>query len=115
MNFRERPEYANWRRTVVARFGDRCILCGYAGNNPNDFHRLMHIRNQFAHCNPKHHIHVYLDNERAKPSKVEAKLMLESLSSVGELVPVDTSEALQEFTEIYDRLRKYLLEISKLA
>ena len=54
-------------------------------------------------------------NKEYEPKAVEVKLMLESLSNVGQIVPVESSKALQEFTEIYDRLRTYLLEVSKLA
>ncbi len=32
MNFRERPEYGEWRTAVVALFGNKCIACGHAGN-----------------------------------------------------------------------------------
>jgi len=32
MNFRERPEYGEWRTAVVALFGDKCIACNHAGN-----------------------------------------------------------------------------------
>jgi len=87
---------------------------GWPTIDAKDFHRLMHIRNQFAHCNPRHHIRITLDEQHGA-TKVEPKLMLESLSNKGQLVPVETSAALQEFTEIYDRLKTYLLGVSKLA
>jgi len=32
MNFRERPEYGEWRTAVVALFGNKCIACSHAGN-----------------------------------------------------------------------------------
>ncbi|CAK8724298.1 hypothetical protein GCAAIG_14325 [Candidatus Electronema halotolerans] len=80
--------------------------------DPKDFHRLMHIRNQFAHCNPTQYIHVTM-NKGDKPVQSEVKIMLESLSNAGEIVSVESSIALKEFTEIYDRLRTYLFKVSQ--
>jgi hypothetical protein len=80
-----------------------------------DFHRFMSIRNQFAHCNPRHHVFMKKIVKNHQPSNVKVKLMLESLSNKGQIVPVESSQALQEYTEIYDRLQDYLLTVSKLV
>jgi hypothetical protein len=87
---------------------------GWPKIDPQQFHRLMNIRNQFAHCNPKECIHIEIKKKDATvQSRIE--LMLESLSNAGEIVSVDPSTALQEFTKIYDELRTYLLNVSKLV
>ena len=69
----------------------------------DDFHRLAHIRNQFAHSGQEV-FEICLE----EPELGGKKLMLESVASSGRLIEVDASKALSEFTQIFARLKQSL-------
>lgn len=82
----------------------------------DNLHRLLHIRNQFAHTG-KDVITVNLDTETGE-CESESCLMLESVSGTGKLVEVDSETALHEFTQLYVEIREKLhlaLDQSKMA
>ena len=78
----------------------------------NRLHRLMHIRNQFAHCTPKHHIHVNVDDKNDKVDVTEF-LMLESVANTGKIEPTDSDLAFEQFKECYAYIRAYLLALDE--
>lgn len=64
--------------------------------DPTSFHRLAHIRNQFAHCMPREHITVQI-TEGANQHNVDVKVMLESINGQGRLTPTPAKVAFEEF------------------
>ena len=48
MNFRERPEYREWRESVFSIFGRVCIRCGYDGNIHAHHVRPVHLYPELA-------------------------------------------------------------------
>lgn len=69
----------------------------------NKFHRLLQIRNQFTHSGTQ----CLLPREKGKP-ECNVKLILESVSSAGLLVEVDSETALNEFTQLCAEIREKL-------
>lgn len=80
---------------------------------PSKLHRLMHIRNQFAHSQRSHHVTVHIDQEKNKSSIIEDKIMMRSVSGSGQLIAVDAKEALEEFTNLYVEISDYLIQLGK--
>jgi hypothetical protein len=76
-------------------------------------HRLMHIRNQFAHSQRSHHATVQIDQEKNESSIVNEKIMISSVSGSGQLVAVDVKDALDEFTNLYVEVSDYLIQLGK--
>lgn len=64
--------------------------------DPASFHRLAHIRNQFAHCLPQEHIEFQI-RQGEKQVTAESKIMLESINGQGRLTPTSAREAFEEF------------------
>jgi hypothetical protein len=63
-------------------------------------HRLMHIRNQFAHSQRSHRATVKIDIKKNETLMVTEKIMISSISGSGQLVVVDVKDALNEFTQL---------------
>jgi hypothetical protein len=80
--------------------------------DPSKFHRLMHIRNQFAHSRQVPHTTLQIDEEK-NVSIVDEKIMLSSVTNSGQLLPVDIKDALDEFTQLYVEVSDYLHELAK--
>lgn len=80
---------------------------GWEKVNQNDLHRLAHIRNQFAHSgNQQMQITLYeADSEK---NSMNLKLILESVTGSGKLEEVDAEDALQEFTELFVRVKEQM-------
>lgn len=81
--------------------------------NPEKFHRLMHIRNQFAHSQRSHHVTLAMNIKKGEGHLVGHKIMLSSVTNSGQLIAVDTKEALQEFAQLYVEVSDYLRELKK--
>jgi hypothetical protein len=81
--------------------------------DPGKLHRLMHIRNQFAHSQRSHRVIVEIDMKKNESRVVDEKVMLSSVTGSGELKAVSTKEALEEFTQLYVEVSDYLLELRK--
>jgi hypothetical protein len=81
--------------------------------DPATFHRLMHIRNQFAHSQRSHHVTVQIDQEKNESSIVDEKIMISSITGSGELKAVDVKDALEEFTQLYVKVSEYLAQLWK--
>jgi hypothetical protein len=79
----------------------------------NAFHRLMHIRNQFAHSQRSHHVTVQIDKEKNESRIVEDKVMISSVTGSGQLIAVDAKEALEEFAGLYAEVSEYLMQLRK--
>ena len=84
---------------------------GWPKINPTAFHRLMHIRNQFAHSQRSHRATVMIDIKKNESRIVEEKIMISSVTGSGELVSVSTKEALEEFTQLYVEVSEYLMRL----
>ena len=71
----------------------------WAEIKPDDFHRLAHIRNQFAHTG-KQVINIDFDTG-TDDFKSKSCLILESVSGSGKLLEVESDDALHEFTQLF--------------
>jgi hypothetical protein len=81
--------------------------------DPRAFHRLMHIRNQFAHSQRSHRATVEIDTVKNESRIVDEKIMIRSVTGSGQIVAVDTKEALQEFLQCYYKVSDYLMQLRK--
>ena len=72
----------------------------------NVFHRIMQIRNQFAHSGKE-----ILEIDTSEPENSEVHLFLESVQGNGKLEQVKAKTALNEFTQHYIYLDKKLSAI----
>jgi hypothetical protein len=95
----------------------RLFLHLRAANNwpridPSKFHRLMHIRNQFAHSRQTIHATLEMDNEMKNCAVVDQKIMISSVTGSGQLVAVSIQDALNEFTNLYVEISSYLHKLA---
>jgi|GEM_PF-1897042 len=79
----------------------------------NDLHRLMQIRNQFAHSQRARHVTIVIDREKDETSIAADQIMLSSITGSGQLVAVDAEDALDEFTQLWVRVSDYFRDLSK--
>lgn len=84
---------------------------GWPAVDPKCFHRIAHIRNQFAHCMPQTHIRANVLTEEQR-WEAELILMLESIDGSGRLKPTSAKEAFDEFTRYDQEVSRYLRSIS---
>jgi hypothetical protein len=75
------------------------------------FHRIAHIRNQFAHCMPQEHIHVKITSDD-QGMNAELILMLESIDGSGRLKPTSAKDAFDEFQRYDQEVSRYLRTIN---
>jgi hypothetical protein len=80
--------------------------------DPNLFHRLMHIRNQFAHSQRSLNI-TLLVGEKLQCGG--SKIMMSSVNGSGQLVEVNVADAFNEFRQLWVKLSKYLRELNTKA
>jgi hypothetical protein len=85
-------------------------LNGWPTVNETHFHRLLQIRNQFAHVRGQVHLTANVIMEEGKVVRVDGEqlLKLESLDGRGLLKKVEYRDALSEFDEHYAELRRVL-------
>lgn len=84
---------------------------GWPAVDSKCFHRIAHIRNQFAHCMPQTHIKAnYLTDEQR--FEAELILMLESIDGSGRLKPTSAKDAFDEFEKYDQEVSHYLRSIN---
>lgn len=84
---------------------------GWPSVDSKCFHRLTHIRNQFAHCMPREHITVNILTEEDR-TEAELIIMLESIDGSGRLKPTSAKSAFEEFGKYDDEVSKYIRSIN---
>jgi hypothetical protein len=90
-------------------------LNGWPSTKEENFHRFLHIRNQFAHSAGNLHLSANITKtETEEVVNGEVRFILESLDGKGSLKKVNFRDALREFDERYSELRRVLHAIRDL-
>lgn len=79
-------------------------------NDSNCFHRLVEIRNAFAHGDTVTH-HLDVNDFGDGSAETKSYYLLNSVSSSGKLKEVTREEALSEFTQCLVTIRDYLVDV----